>query len=694
MFRNRLAFKILGIIGMTLSLGFAVLGAIAIWLEYRALTGLQASSARDLSVIIRRDIEEYMMKGDMEVVTRYIGDVRGKGGVLDLKIFNATGKPSGSTTADAEVLAALRSGTRIEKQHMFNGSRARSFIIPLPNAERCRQCHDGGERYTGALLLTTSREEGYGDALRLTWTLSAAGFLSFFGILAGMYFFFRRVLVRHIVDISTRIQVIAQGEGDLTSQIPIRSSDELGVLAEGVNLLIAKLREIVTGLYRQAGHIAISACRTTREAERLVSSSIEQKELATSVAVASEEIAATLNNVAATTQRAAQLSCRVDDATKGGMRSVEETSRSIDQIRTSVLSTLEAMGKLERSSDQIGEIVGIIEDIADQTNLLALNAAIEAARAGDAGRGFAVVANEVKTLSTRTATSTRQISVIIKSIQDEIREVVSSIGEGRERVEDGVEKSTSALCRLEEVLQLTAESTDMIGQIATATEEQSATTNEISEKIGTVSATAGAVNGQMEQTAGIFRDLSETAEQIYATVGRFSVGNYHDAAKAHAAELRDRVTSRIDRALAERTITLDALFSEAYTPIPDTWPQKYRTPFDRFFDEVVSPLQEEIGARDADMVYAICVDRRGYCPSHNLRYSRPLTGNREADKEHNRTKRIFDDRTGSRCATNANRFLLQTYLRDTGEVMNDLSTPITIAGRHWGAVRIGYRFRE
>lgn len=91
------------------------------------------------------------------------------------------------------------------------------------------------------------------------------------------------------------------------------------------------------------------------------------------------------------------------------------------------------------------------------------------------------------------------------------------------------------------------------------------------------------------------------------------------------------------------------------------------------------------------MYYAICVDRRGYCPSHNLRYSRPLTGNREADKEHNRTKRIFEDRTGLRCAGNTGSFLLQTYLRDTGEVMNDLSVPIVIGGRHWGAVRIGYR---
>nr|WP_306534152.1 methyl-accepting chemotaxis protein [Geobacter sp.] len=537
----------------------------------------------------------------------------------------------------------------------------------------------------------TSLQEGYTSARNLTVALTAAGVIFFLAMLGAMYLFFRRTLVRNIRELSGRIQVIAHGEGDLTSQVPVRTSDELGELAEGVNMLIAKLREIVTSLYSQAGHIAISACRTVKETEGLVSSTAEQKDLSTSVAVASEEMSATLNDVAVTTQRAAQLSLNVDQAAKVGMTTVEETSLSIDQIRSSVLGTLDAMGKLELSSGQIGEIVGIIEDIADQTNLLALNAAIEAARAGDAGRGFAVVANEVKTLSNRTAASTRQIATIVRSIQGEIGAVVAAIDEGKAKVEEGVEKAGHARQQLEGILRLAEESTDMINQIATATEEQSATTVEITEKIGQVSTTAGSVNGQMEETARIFRELSETAEKIYGTVGRFSVGCYHDAVKGYAAELRDRVTAVIEKALAERKITLDILFSADYTPIPNTAPQKYRTPSDRFFDELISPIQEEVLARDGGMYYAICVDRKGYCPSHNLRYSRPLTGDPAVDKDHNRTKRIFNDRTGIRCATNTQSFLLQTYLRDTGEVMNDLSTPITIGGRQWGAVRIGYR---
>ncbi|GLI37434.1 methyl-accepting chemotaxis protein [Geobacter hydrogenophilus] len=692
--RNRLEFKVLGIIGATLCVGFAILGVTAIWLEYTALMKLQAANTRGLSTLISQEIAENMMSGDMAVINRYVARVKGKGQVLDLKVFGPAGKPSGDkgAAADPVVAEAIAAGRAGELRHTLgDGRHVLSFAVPLVNEERCTTCHEKGARYTGAILLTTSLQDGYVSARNLTIALVATGFVFFLIMLGTLYLFFRQTIVRNIRELSDRIQVIAHGEGDLTSQMPVRTSDELGELAEGVNMLIAKLREIVTSLYSQAGHIAISACRTVKGTEGLVASTAEQKDLSTSVAVASEEMSATLNDVAATTQRAAQLSINVDQAAKVGMETVEETSLSIDQIRTSVLGTLEAMGKLETSSGQIGEIVGIIEDIADQTNLLALNAAIEAARAGDAGRGFAVVANEVKTLSNRTATSTRQIAAIVRSIQEEIGTVVTSIDEGKTRVEEGVEKAGHARQQLEGILRLATDSTDMISQIATATEEQSATTVEITEKIGQVSATAGAVNGQMEETAHIFRELSETAEKIYGTVGRFSVGCYHDAVKGYAAELRDRATAVIEKALEARKITIDALFSTDYTPIPNTAPQKYRTPFDRLFDELVSPVQEEVLGRDSGMYYAICVDREGYCPSHNLRYSRPLTGDAAVDKDHNRTKRIFNDRTGIRCATHTQSFLLQTYLRDTGEVMNDLSTPITVGGKHWGAVRIGYR---
>jgi len=348
------------------------------------------------------------------------------------------------------------------------------------------------------------------------------------------------------------------------------------------------------------------------------------------------------------------------------------------------------MNRLQQSSTQIGEIIGLIEDVADQTNLLALNAAIEAARAGEAGRGFAVVADEVKNLSSKTSSSTQQISTIIKSIQADIREAIKSTEEAKGRVEHGIINSNRASDQISTILTFAAESADMINSIANATEEQNTVTNEITSKIHQVSNTSNDVQSEMEKSIAIFGELTKTAEQIYNTVGKFRVGNYHDTVKDYATELRSRAVDALERAIAEGRISSAALFSSDYKPIPNTMPQKYSTPFDSLFDEIISPIQEDIVSKDSKIFFAICVDRSGYCPSHNRRYTQPLTGDAERDKNSNRTKRIFNDKTGLRAATNEQSFCLQTYLRDTGEVFNDMSTPIVIQGKHWGGVRIGY----
>ena len=128
-----------------------------------------------------------------------------------------------------------------------------------------------------------------------------------------------------------------------------------------------------------------------------------------------------------------------------------------------------------------------------------------------------------------------------------------------------------------------------------------------------------------------------------------------------------------------------------YTPIPNTDPPKHKTRFDDFTDRVLPSLQEALLVAMPQLAYAGAVDNNGYFPTHNKKFSQPLTGNYDVDIVNNRTKRIFSDRTGKRCGSNTKPFLLQTYKRDTGEVMHDLSAPIYVNGKHWGGFRIGYR---
>jgi len=693
MFKSKLIYKVLGIIAATMFVGFAAMGVIAIWIEYRATMDLQINNSRNLSAVIAKNINDLMMKGEASEVEAYIKELKAKGFVRDLKVFNEEGKSAGQGSKDANpaIVKAIASGKILEQELKQDGIHALSASIPLANEERCKKCHDAAPKFLGAILLDTSLEDGYVSAWRLTLMLSAAGVFFFFAMIGGLYFFLKRTIVKDILDCARMVGVLSQGQGDLTAQIPVHSKDEIGQLANGINMLTGKLREIIADLYTQAEQVAVSICTIKQGTGGAVQAAAEQKEQAISVAVAAEEMAATLNDVAANTQRAAQLSSQVDSAAGSGMAAVGDTFECMETISGSVDETLGTVERLTDSTGKIGEIITLIEDIADQTNLLALNAAIEAARAGEYGRGFAVVADEVKSLSAKTAASTKEIAVIIRSIQVESRAAMTSMTVEKERVGEGVAKAVAARDSLTNIMQLSGEATDMINQIACATEEQSSTTDEISSKIHHVSEAASTVHSQMERNDVTFQELAVVAEQIFTTVGKFSVGNYHDDMKGFTVELRDRAITALEEALTAGRITMEQLFDRTYAPIPNTSPQKYSTSFDRLFDQIVLPIQEQVLAKNSSMAFAICVDDHGYVPSHNTRYSKPLTGDPEIDKLSNRTKRLFDDRTGGRAARNREMFLLQTYMRDTGEIMNDISTPIIIRNRHWGAVRVGYQ---
>ncbi len=158
-----------------------------------------------------------------------------------------------------------------------------------------------------------------------------------------------------------------------------------------------------------------------------------------------------------------------------------------------------------------------------------------------------------------------------------------------------------------------------------------------------------------------------------------------------AEDCRAEIIMTFKNFLSTNTLSLSQLFDTFYIPIPNTSPQKYNTQYDKITDKALRTILDKYLGLDKHLLFVVVVDKNGYLPTHNSKYSKPLTSDPDYNAKNNRTKRIFDDRTGLAAAKNTKPFLLQEYSRDTGELLKDLSVPIYIEGKHWGAVRIGYK---
>jgi len=240
-------------------------------------------------------------------------------------------------------------------------------------------------------------------------------------------------------------------------------------------------------------------------------------------ATASEEMAATSADIARNCQTVADNSRRADAAAQSGATVVRQTLDAMDQIAVKVRLSAEIVESLGQRGEQIGVIVATIEEIADQTNLLALNAAIEAARAGEQGRGFAVVADEVRRLAERTTEATREIGDMIKAIQDETRVAVRSMEDGVKQVAIGSEKAAGSGGALQEILEQIASLNMQISQIATAAEEQTATTNEINNSVQRMTDEVSTTAQGAQHATDAASQLSTLAESLQKLVGQFKL---------------------------------------------------------------------------------------------------------------------------------------------------------------------------
>ena len=332
-----------------------------------------------------------------------------------------------------------------------------------------------------------------------------------------------RLILAPMRGILARVHDLAEGEGDLTVRLAVDGRDEIGQLALAFNRLLTRLQELVAQAIDLASRVDAASDRlasVSAESDQVLMEQLTQIQL---VATAMHEMAATVNEVAVNTAQAAESAREADSGVRTGARVVGEAASAMESLADVVTRAAEAISALEVESNRIGAVLEVIKGIAEQTSLLALNAAIEAARAGESGRGFAVVASEVRNLASRTQQSTGEIEAMIASLQSSARNVVSVMDKGRGMTRHSLENAFQASQSLEAITQAVSRINEMSAQIASATEEQSAVTEEINGNTLRIQDLAEHAVAASRQTAQERGDLVELARALRAGLARFRV---------------------------------------------------------------------------------------------------------------------------------------------------------------------------
>jgi len=333
--------------------------------------------------------------------------------------------------------------------------------------------------------------------------------------------FMARLIVSPIEQTINGIKTITRG--DLTDRVKIESNDEIGEIAKHFNKSIDRLYDVITQVAKSSNEVSGAAITLDAATEQMATGVELAAAQVNSVATASDEMSTTSSEIARNCSIAAKSSEKANSAAVTGESIIRATVEVMNQINRRVKDSAVIIKQLGTRSDQIGEVVGLINEIADQTNLLALNAAIEAARAGEHGRGFAVVADEVRKLAERTTEATKEIGDTIMAMQLETKNAVHSMEEGVREVEIGTTETGKSGDALRDILNQINTVTSEINQIAVASDQQTATTNEIANNIQQISLVMHDTSKMIQDNSVAASQLSNLSKELQTIVGKFKL---------------------------------------------------------------------------------------------------------------------------------------------------------------------------
>ena len=451
----------------------------------------------------------------------------------------------------------------------------------------------------------------------------------------------------------------------------------------------SRLNRLISGLGSEIVDIAAFLDTLHHTADEQLETLSDSAAALRSLDTASRTAGAAVADLSAT----AQASLDAVQASVDTLRGAAETSKAVSGWVTDFEGKI---GQVRLSLSAVMAANARIADIAVHVNILAINARIEAARAGDAGRGFAVVADAIKDLSHKTSRAAEEVTEQTAHLNRTfavLHTESETVAIDARRIIDDAAATDAALMDIAGTIRAATDQTAVIaGQMAQVDSASRSFVPAFSRLSELATRTGdGVTQATARSTALIAR--SEAIVQEAATLGGQSVDTPFIAFVQDTAA---RIAQRWEAAIAQGRIAASDLFDEAYVPIPGTDPQQVRTRFTAFCDATLPALQEPALQLDPRVVFCAAVDRHGYLPTHNAKFSQPQSADPVWNATHCRNRRIFDDRVGLKAGRNTAPFLLQVYRRDMGGgnfvMMKDVSAPIRIGGRHWGGLRLAYGF--
>lgn len=412
-------------------------------------------------------------------------------------------------------------------------------------------------------------------------------------------------------------------------------------------------------------------------------------EAAALVATANDRVQGAVDQVAGAVEETMQAVSGSADLLRGtGHRSQSLAAwvQSVDSRMADIVGTLNSV------HDSNAEIVSI----SKQVNILAINAKIEAVRAGDAGRGFAVVAEAINQLSHQTASAADTISRAISGLREMIVTLKTEAGKASGdagAVLSAANETDRMLGRMTGSVEVTrAAALDIAGRAEEVRAANDSFAPYFHELVGTTHKTAAGVKEARARVDGLVTMGESVVQNSVLAGASHADATLIDFVRQTAAQIGQLFETAIDSG----RIGANALFDQRYAPIPNTDPQQVMSPCTALTDAVLPAVQEPALELDPRIVFCAAVDRNGYLPTHNRKYSRPQGDDPVWNTANCRNRRIFDDRVGLRAGQSQEPFLIQVYRRDMGGgefvLMKDLSAPIRVRGRHWGGLRLAYRF--